>query len=166
MKKPLMLFTVLWVCAFFSQAFALKVHDKIWVASAEIGTGNILSVVVARKISANLDIGLGAGFDPFIASSGDTKNSFWLFSANVCSEYRFAVKEGVELSGRVQAGVDTLTARAGGMASANPARAFDITPALLGGYRNVYAALSGVFMFADQGFSFIPQLGVGYKVRF
>jgi hypothetical protein len=142
---------------------------KNWVLSLEIGSGNIVGLTFGRVLTKSIDVGLGAGFDTAKELVGEENYSLLMLNGNIFGVYRLFDSQGIDLSGRLQIGYNVLSARLIHGESATEShlntQAFDLTPALLGGYKNLYAILSGVFMLTKD-FSFVPQIGIGYRFRF
>ena len=107
-----------------------------------------------------MDIGIGAGFDASKELIGDQNYSLFLLNGNISSTFHFINKNGIDFATRVQLGYDALMA--GKNFSANT---LDLTPALLAGYKNVYAIVANTFVLKNE-FSFMPSIGIGYKFQF
>ncbi len=159
MKFPSLLFGLL-IVIFFANIAQAKTVDKKWVASLEIGSGNIVGLTFGRALSKSIDAGLGAGFDAYNQTIGEQKYSTLFLNGNIFGLYHVVDKNGIDISGRLQLGYNVLK-----VGKDFSTKSFDLTPAMLAGYKNIYAILSGVCMLTKE-FTFVPQIGIGYRYQF
>ena len=132
-----------------------------WALSLEAGSGNILGIGFARKnLLGPLDIGIGAGVNYEKPAIGDNNYNLWYFNGNTFSTYCFFDNKSFTFSARLQIGYDILSAGTG-----LNTQSWDLTPGILIGFKNLYAALSGVCLLTKE-FAFIPQIGLGYGFHF
>lgn len=134
---------------------------KKWALSLEAGSGNILGLTFARqKLAGLLDIGIGGGFNTSNELVGEETYFMLFLNGNISGTFHIIDKNNFDVSARLEFGYDSLSV--GGKFSSYT---FDLTPALLAGYKNFYAALSGVYLLSKESV-FVPQIGVGYKFQF
>jgi tetratricopeptide (TPR) repeat protein len=134
--------------------------SKNWALNIEAGAGNILGLSFARQnLIKSLDAGIGTGFDVSEETAGTEKVSLFMMNFNAFGLYRFYENNNFIIAGRLQLGYNIL------QAGSFPTGAMDITPAVLGGYMNFYAIISGVLLLTNET-AFIPQIGIGYRFQF
>ena len=134
---------------------------KNWGFSVETGSGNMLSIACARQnITKFINIGTGAGFNYKKESIGIKDYGFIDLNGNVFSSLLLFTKDNIHLSGRVQFGYDYLSADGDFFSGI-----WDITPALMFGFKNFYAAFSYAVLLTKET-AYVPEIGIGYQFQF
>ncbi len=134
---------------------------KHWALSLEAGSGNILGLSFTRQnLSGPVDIGVGAGFNFQKQDIEAEKYNVYYINGNVFSRYKFIDKNSFQISGRLQLGFNFLSA--GGTLST---QSWELTPGALIGFKNMYAAFSCALLLTKE-FTYVPQIGLGYRFQF
>ncbi len=159
MFKTAVLFMGILCCACGSASGEMQ--KKNWAVSIEAGTGNILGLGISRQNAVKrIDIGAGAGFNYKKDNIGEEKYNLLSFNGNVFSSFHFLGKNDFSLSGRVQAGFNALSA-----GKNFSTQSWDLTPGLIAGVKNIYAAFTCAFLFTKE-MATVPQIGIGYLWEF
>ncbi|MBI4976977.1 MAG: hypothetical protein HZC28_05810 [Spirochaetes bacterium] len=134
---------------------------RSWALSLEAGNGAIIGTTLEYRFGL-FGIGAGAGFDYSIERIVAVDYPILFFSGSAIAFFHFLDESDFIIDGRLRAGysfLQTLTAVAtygGGI---------ELTPEVLLGVYNIYAIGSCVFLFSKE-INIIPQIGIGYRLRF
>lgn len=134
--------------------------------SLEALGGSLVTVLFDWQFIAPFAIGAAAGFDYAVNNTNGSNYHQFLFNASVYGAYRIIASEHdmFTLDARLHAGVSIYTIPQIGYTLP----ALELTPSVQAGMYNAYLVLSGIIMLPldGGGIEFIPQLGIGYRLRF
>ena len=133
------------------------VKKTYWSINTELGAGSLISILVQRKISGKISVGLGGGFDYGIEKIGIEKYETVLINGNMTGIYHLIADRKVNMDFRLKLGYDKI------IINEFSAEAYEITPELVFG-KDVYVVVSECLMFSKTTVA-VPGVGVGYRVR-
>ncbi|MBI4977102.1 MAG: hypothetical protein HZC28_06435 [Spirochaetes bacterium] len=135
--------------------------QKSWAVSFEAGNGAIAGINGELRWGI-LGAGIAAGFDYSQEKIAENDYALIFISGSAFGIIHLLGESVFILDGRLRFGYNYLYVAGD---SAVPSGGLEVTPEILIGAYNIYLMGSGSIIFSKR-VNFIPQIGVGYRIRF